>query len=290
MDGHERDIEGGEQEEEEEEEGAAAGAAAAAAAAGAAGAEEEEESEEEEAGDQLLPGLVALGGDGDSWLGEDKQSGGGKGRGRQRQGQQQQQQQNGAAEPCIRGSVEQQAAAAAGAAGAAAGAAAEGSPNQGSPPPAATQQPAPLPAAPAPLPSEPSAAAVYKFSTAGDTADAADAADDDDDSAADDPSLPDPSSMLPIIHTLLNCSVVVGMHPDQATEFIVALALRLGKPFAIVPCCVYHNEFQWRRLGSGQQVKNLEQLIQYVVEKDPGRVHMRRLPFEGMNRVVWREL
>lgn len=35
------------------------------------------------------------------------------------------------------------------------------------------------------------------------------------------------------------CSLVCGMHPDGATEFIVDLALALGKPFAVVPCCVY---------------------------------------------------
>jgi hypothetical protein len=31
-----------------------------------------------------------------------------------------------------------------------------------------------------------------------------------------------------------NCSLICGLHPDQATEAIVALALRLNVPFAIV--------------------------------------------------------
>ena len=36
-----------------------------------------------------------------------------------------------------------------------------------------------------------------------------------------------------------NCSIVVGMHPDQAAEHIVDFALAMGKPFAVIPCCVY---------------------------------------------------
>ena len=46
---------------------------------------------------------------------------------------------------------------------------------------------------------------------------------------------------------LLNCSVIVGMHPDQATEAIVDAALRADRPFAVVPCCVYPTLFPRRR-------------------------------------------
>ena len=38
---------------------------------------------------------------------------------------------------------------------------------------------------------------------------------------------------------LAGCSVVVGMHPDQATDAIVDFALQAGKPFAVIPCCVF---------------------------------------------------
>ena len=42
------------------------------------------------------------------------------------------------------------------------------------------------------------------------------------------------------------------MHPDQATEPIVDLALRLGVPFAVVPCCVYPGLFPFRvQKGTG---------------------------------------
>lgn len=58
---------------------------------------------------------------------------------------------------------------------------------------------------------------------------------------------------------LTECSGVFGMHPDQVTpaphmtptksccpqaaEPIVDWALRMNKPFAVVPCCVYSKEF-----------------------------------------------
>lgn len=38
---------------------------------------------------------------------------------------------------------------------------------------------------------------------------------------------------------LQTCSIIVGLHPDQATDAIVDCALQLGKPFAAVPCCVF---------------------------------------------------
>ena len=38
--------------------------------------------------------------------------------------------------------------------------------------------------------------------------------------------------------TIRNCSLIIGLHPDQATEPIVELALSLNVPFAIIPWCV----------------------------------------------------
>lgn len=35
------------------------------------------------------------------------------------------------------------------------------------------------------------------------------------------------------------CSLVLGLHPDQATDSIVNFAMQFGKPFAVVPCCVF---------------------------------------------------
>ena len=41
-----------------------------------------------------------------------------------------------------------------------------------------------------------------------------------------------------IRETIRNCSLIIGLHPDQATEPIVELALSLHVPFAIIPWCV----------------------------------------------------
>ena len=42
--------------------------------------------------------------------------------------------------------------------------------------------------------------------------------------------------------------VIIGMHPDQATESIVDMALKYHKPFAVIPCCVFAYENPHRRL------------------------------------------
>ena len=47
-----------------------------------------------------------------------------------------------------------------------------------------------------------------------------------------------------------NCSMIVGMHPDQAAEHIIEFALRNHKPFAVVPCCVYQKQFPKRFASS----------------------------------------
>ena len=56
-------------------------------------------------------------------------------------------------------------------------------------------------------------------------------------------------------HKFEECSVVVGMHPDEATEAIVDFARVRGKPFAVVPCCVFPAMFPDRRVrrdGEGE--------------------------------------
>ncbi|KAK3237550.1 hypothetical protein CYMTET_52384 [Cymbomonas tetramitiformis] len=63
-------------------------------------------------------------------------------------------------------------------------------------------------------------------------------------------------------------SVLIGMHPDQATEPIVDAALDLNKPFAIVPCCVFPSLFPERRLQDGSPVSTFPEFIQYLEEKD----------------------
>ncbi|KAF9586698.1 hypothetical protein BGW38_008621 [Lunasporangiospora selenospora] len=43
-------------------------------------------------------------------------------------------------------------------------------------------------------------------------------------------------------------SILIGLHPDQATEPIVRAALESQKPFAVIPCCVFGSENLHRRL------------------------------------------
>ncbi|KAI9225637.1 MAG: hypothetical protein DHS80DRAFT_25979 [Piptocephalis tieghemiana] len=82
-------------------------------------------------------------------------------------------------------------------------------------------------------------------------------------------------------------TLLVGLHPDQATEAIVDIGLRLGLPWAIVPCCVFPSLFPGRRSPvDGEEVTTTEQFIEYLMAKDAGIQHA-YLPFEGRNRVLY---
>ena len=70
-------------------------------------------------------------------------------------------------------------------------------------------------------------------------------------------------------------SVVIGMHPDEATEPIVDEALAAGKPFAVVPCCVFPTLFPNRRVpdtagGGTVPVRTHEQFVRYLCAKHAG--------------------
>jgi len=60
-----------------------------------------------------------------------------------------------------------------------------------------------------------------------------------------------------------NCSMIVGMHPDQATEPIIRLAQRLQVPFALLPCCVMPTLFP-NRIYKGQPVRSYRVFCQYL--------------------------
>ena len=79
---------------------------------------------------------------------------------------------------------------------------------------------------------------------------------------------------------LASCSAVVGLHPDQAAGAIVEFAVGQGKPFAVVPCCVYSSAFPKRRLPDGTPVRTHGQLVEYLVSRAPG-AQTRALDFEG---------
>eukprot|EP00887_Chlorella_sp_A99_P007850 scaffold20.g7850.t1 len=87
---------------------------------------------------------------------------------------------------------------------------------------------------------------------------------------------------------LTQFSIAVGMHPDEATDFVVDLALAARRPFAVVPCCVHADAFPGRRLPDGRAVGSYEDLLQHLLAKDPrGRAALARLPLEGRSAVVY---
>merc|ERR1712087_798641 len=45
-----------------------------------------------------------------------------------------------------------------------------------------------------------------------------------------------------------DCQVVVGLHPDQATGSVPALAQVFNLRFAVVPCCTFADDFPERKL------------------------------------------
>ena len=73
--------------------------------------------------------------------------------------------------------------------------------------------------------------------------------------------------------------LLVGMHPDQATEDVVECGLRNGIPFAVVPCCVFAH------LDS-RRPTTYEAFVEYLACKDPG-VKRDRLNFRGRDTVLY---
>lgn len=114
-----------------------------------------------------------------------------------------------------------------------------------------------------------------------------------------------------LVEILRNCSVVVGLHPDQATEPLVDTALALRKPFAVVPCCVFAAETPGRvLLADGRAaistestlycerdkvVESYEDFVEYLRRKPisesmqgEGIAKKAFLPFHGKNQVIYR--
>ncbi len=87
--------------------------------------------------------------------------------------------------------------------------------------------------------------------------------------------------------------LIVGLHPDQATEPIVDAALRTGVPFAIVPCCVFASE-RPRTLrtegGRDMPVVAYGEFVEYLQQKATAAGRSCRLaflPLRGKNRVLY---
>jgi hypothetical protein len=84
--------------------------------------------------------------------------------------------------------------------------------------------------------------------------------------------------------------LLVGMHADGATEAIIDAALLYKKPFVVVPCCVFPNLFQERKVSNSEgnlvPVRTHEQFCRYLKDKD-ARFQMDILPFDGRNIAIW---
>ncbi|KAJ3221860.1 hypothetical protein HDU81_010280 [Chytriomyces hyalinus] len=91
-----------------------------------------------------------------------------------------------------------------------------------------------------------------------------------------------------VTEEMRNTSLFVGMHPDQATGAIVETAIQCNVPFAVVPCCVFKDEFPDRRLRNGNQVCTTLDLVQWIKEKKPdGVIKTDFLDVQGKNMVVY---
>jgi len=74
--------------------------------------------------------------------------------------------------------------------------------------------------------------------------------------------------------------LLVGLHPDEATEAILRQAVRTGSGFAVIPCCVMPTDGE-RRTFDGW--------CAYLAGIAAGthEVHTEILPMVGANRVLW---
>jgi hypothetical protein len=90
------------------------------------------------------------------------------------------------------------------------------------------------------------------------------------------------------VDRIATCSAIVALHPDEATDAIVDLAVKLRKPFVVVPCCVFHRLFPNRRKPNEptEPVSSYQDLVEYLMAKDPS-IQKAVLPFQGSNVILW---
>ena len=81
--------------------------------------------------------------------------------------------------------------------------------------------------------------------------------------------------------------LILGMHPDEATEPIVDLALERDISFVIVPCCVFAQDNPGRRLKNGQEPRTYPLFCDYLMEKSPD-IKWDSLGFKGRDKVIYK--
>jgi hypothetical protein len=76
-----------------------------------------------------------------------------------------------------------------------------------------------------------------------------------------------------------SAKLLVGFHPDEATEAIIDMAVQNRIPFVIVPCCVFPKLFSHRRLN-GKSVSTYMDFVRYLKTKHPA-IREASLPFHA---------
>lgn len=94
----------------------------------------------------------------------------------------------------------------------------------------------------------------------------------------------------PLKGKIEQCTLLIGLHADSATECIVDTAIAANKPFVVVPCCVFPNFFTERLVlgedGMKRKVRNYDQFCDYLLQKD-NRFQKSELSFQGRNIAIW---
>jgi hypothetical protein len=87
--------------------------------------------------------------------------------------------------------------------------------------------------------------------------------------------------------TFLRCTAIIALHPDEATEAIVNMAVAGKKLLVVVPCCVFFRLFPHRKKpGTDDPVSTHNDLLTYLEAKDAG-IERSTLPFQGANTVLY---
>lgn len=91
------------------------------------------------------------------------------------------------------------------------------------------------------------------------------------------------------LKVILQTRLVLGFHPDQATDYCFELAALLQVPVCVVPCCVFPSEFPHRQLrccdeydrsNNTRSVEKYHHLLQYLRQEYPETLTA-ELPFAG---------
>lgn len=91
---------------------------------------------------------------------------------------------------------------------------------------------------------------------------------------------------LQVVDDACEASCIIAIHPDEATEAAIDLAVRHRLPFCVIPCCVFARLFPSRRMPNGGPVSSYKDLLDYLQAKD-GSIQRVTLPFEGSNVALW---